>query len=251
VLEDCLSAQLRATPRGAIARFFGVCPLTWQARAAYRAAVHQRQTQRVFSQLGPEFAVLRTMSAEIEPDHLVIGPPGIFAVTTRGFPAKRVRVGGARFLVNGRKNGCVPLARRGAAELSRELSEVAGAHIDVTPVIVVIDPRSLSLSEPEIAVTESAKVARWFAGMPRSISDDTAEYLAAVAAMPGTWQRDGAAGDDEERHADRFDRLRLEVEAARERAHHWMYAALSVLAGAAAVAAVASSSTVMSWMGLS
>jgi len=251
VLEDCLSAQLRATPRGAIARFFGVCPLARQARADYRAAVRQQRTQKVFSQLGPEFTVLHTTSAEIEPDHLVIGPPGIFAVTTRGFPAKRVRVGGARVLVNGRKNGCVPLARRGATELSRELSAVAGAHIDVMPVIVVVEPRSLSLREPEIAVTESAKVARWFAGMPRSISDDTAGYLAAVAATPGTWQPDCATNDDAERHADRFERLRLEVEAARERARHWMYAALSVLAGGAVVVAAASSGAVLSWMGLS
>lgn len=250
VLEECLSAQLRARPRGAIARFFGVSPLRREARSDYQAALRERRTHTVFSRLGSEFTVLHTASAETAPDHLVIGPPGIFAVTTRGFSAKRIKVGGAIFMVNGRRDGCVEAARRDASEVSRQFSDVAGAHIEVTPLIVVVEPRSLSLNAPEVAVTESTKVARWFAQLPRTLSGDTVAYLATVAGMPGSWLPSGEASHDAERHAQRFDRLRREVEAARDRAHHWLYAAISVLVGGGAVAAVASSDSLLVWMGL-
>ncbi|MEO7123630.1 MAG: hypothetical protein ABI400_11050 [Lacisediminihabitans sp.] len=251
VLEDCLSAQLRARPRGAIARVFGLSPLQREVRPDYLAALRERNTHTVFSRLGPEFTVLRTASVETTPDHLVIGPPGMFAVTTRGFSAKRIKVGGAKFMVNGRKNGAVAVARRDAAEASREFSDIAGAHIEVTPLIVVVEPRSLSLNAPDVAVTESAKVARWFAGLPRTLSDDTISYLTTVAEMPGSWLCDCEPSGDGERHAQRFDRLRCEVDAARNRARHWIYGAVSVVVGGGAVVAVASSNSLLLWMGLS
>lgn len=234
-----------------VGRFFGLSPLARDARADYRAALREQRTRIVFSRLDAAFTVLHTASAETEADHLVIGPPGVFAVTTRGFSAKRIRVGGARFVVNGRRNGCVPVARRGAVEVSRQFSDIAGAHIEVTPVIVVVEPRSLTLKEPGVAVTESAKVARWFAGLPRTLSDETVGYLASVASTPGSWLAAGETSDDAERHAQRFDRLSREVDAARERSRHWIYAAVSVLVGGAAVAVVATSSGLMSLMGLS
>lgn len=251
VLEACLSAQLRATPRGIIARLFGVSPLRREVRSDYRVALRERSTRAVFSGLGAEFTVLHSASSETVPDHLVIGPSGIFAVTTSAFSAKRIRVGGAVFMVNGRKNGCVEAAQRDAAQVARQFSDIAGAHIEVAPLIVVVEPRSLSLNEPKVAVTESAKVAKWFAQLPRTLSDDTVRYLVTVAGMPGTWLPSSTLSDDVERHAQRFDRLRCEVDTARDRAHHWLYGVGAVFAGGGAVAIVASSAVLRSLLGLS
>ncbi|WP_349898330.1 hypothetical protein [Parafrigoribacterium soli] len=250
VLEECLRAQLKARQRGAVARLFGVSPLHREARADYHAALSGARAATVYSRLGAEFTVLETIAAD-GPDHLIIGPPGIFTVTTRSFPAKRVRVGGARFLVNGRKSGCVAAAKRDAADVSLQFSDIAGTHIEVTPVIVVIEPRSLSLHAPDVAVTESARVARWFAGLPRVLSDDTIEYLSTVAALPGTWRCSVEASHDAERHAQRFDRLRREVDDAHRRARTWLYLTLSVFTGGAAVAAVAFSDSLLALVGIS
>jgi hypothetical protein len=251
VLEECLSAQLRATPRGAIARFFGVSPLRREVCPDYRAALRERSTRAVFLGLGAEFTVLHATSIETAPDHLVIGPPGIFAVTTSGFSAKRIKTGGTVLTVNGRKNGCVEAAQRDAAQVAQQLSDIAGAHIEVTPLIVVVEPRSLSLNAPEVAVTESAKVARWFTQLPRTLSDDTIAYLAVVAGMPGNWLPGITSSNNAERHAQRFDRLRCEVDAARDRAHHWWYGLAAILAGGGAVAIVASSEFLRALIGLS
>ncbi|HXD62087.1 MAG TPA: hypothetical protein VN619_09185 [Lacisediminihabitans sp.] len=250
VLEECLRAQLNARQRGVIARFFGVSPLRREARADYRAALSGARSATVYSRLGEEFTVLEAIAGD-GPDHLIIGPPGIFTVTTKSFSAKRVRVGGARFMVNGRRNGCVEAAKRDAEDASLQFSDIAGTHIEVTPVIVVVEPRSLSLHTPDVAVTESARVARWFAGLPRMLSDDTIDYLSTVAELPGRWQPTAEASHDAERHAQRFDRLRREVEAANRRARSWLYVGLAVLAGGAAVAAMAISDPLLAWVGLS
>lgn len=254
VLEECLRAQLRARPRGAVARFFGLSPLHPEARARYRKALGELRAATVFSRLGPEFTVLRAVSeksAEQGPDHLIVGPPGIFAVTTKSFSAKRIRVGGASFMVNGRKNGCVVTAQRDAAQASLQLSDIAGTHIEVAPLIVVVEPRSLSLNSPQIAVTESARVARWFATLPRTLSDDTIQYLSTIAELPGEWRVSADASDDTQRHTQRFDRLRREVDAARHRARNCLYVSLSMLVGGGAVAVTVFSEPLLAMVGLS
>jgi hypothetical protein len=69
--------------------------------------------------------------------------------------------------------------------------------------------------------------------------------------LPGRWQPTAEASHDAERHAQRFDRLRREVEAANRRARSWLYVGLAVLAGGAAVAAMAISDPLLAWVGLS
>ncbi len=232
VLEECLSAQLRARPRGPIARFFGLSPLHPDVRSRYRAAVGELQIATVFSQFGPTFTVLEPATATgVGPDHLVVGPPGLFTVAVKGFSAKRIRADGPRFLINGHKAGHVANAFHDAEQVSQQLSGIAGTHIEVTPLIVVVDPASLTLKAPQVAVTESVRVARWFLALPRTLSDETIEYLSTVAESQGTWRMCGDVGDDSRRHNQRFDRLRDEVEAARRRSRIWLLGSASVLAG--------------------
>jgi hypothetical protein len=250
VLEECLSAQLRARPRGAIARFFGLSPLHPDARVRYRAAVSEVRIATVFSQLGSTFTVLEPITATgTEPDHLIVGPPGLFTVAVKGFSAKRIRADGPRFLVNGHKAGHVANALRDAERVSQQLSDTAGTHIDVTPLIVVVDPASLTLKAPHVAVTESVRVARWFLALPRTLSDETIEYLSTVAESQGAWRMCGDVGDDTRRHTQRFDRLRGEVEAARRRSRIWLFGSASVLAGGVVAVAAAFSESLLQLAG--
>jgi hypothetical protein len=251
VLEECLSAQLRARPRGPIARLFGLSPLHPDARLRYRAAVGEFQSATVFSQLGPTFTVLEPVTVTgTGPEHLIVGPPGLFTVTVKGFSAKRIRADGPRFLINGHKAGHVANALRDAEQVSRQLSDIAGTHIEVTPLIVVVDPASLTLKTPQVAVTESARVARWFLTLPRTLSDDTIEYLATVAESPGTWRVCADVGDDSRRHTLRFDRLRDEVETARHRSRVWLLGSSSVLVGGVVAVVAAFSEPLLELIGL-
>lgn len=250
VLEECLSAQLRARPRGPIARFFGLSPLHPDARARYRAALGELNMAIVFSQLGPTFTVLEPVAPGAGPDHLIVGPPGLFTVTTRGFSARGIRADGPRFLLNRHRAGYVANALHHAEQTSLQLSAIAGTHIDVTPLIVAVESAPLTLKTPQVAITESARVARWFLGLPRTLSDDTIEYLSVVAQSPGTWRACGEVGDDSKRHGQRFDRLRHEVDAARRRFRVSLLASVSVLAGVAVAVAAAFSRLLLELFGL-
>jgi hypothetical protein len=251
VLEECLSAQLRARPRGPLARFFGLSPLHPDARARYRAAVGELNMAIVFSQLGPTFTVLEPVApTDTGPDHLIVGPPGLFTVTTEGFSARRIRADGPRLLLNRHRAGYVANALRDAEQTSLQLSEIAGTHIDVTPLIVAVESAPLTLKTPQVAITESARVARWFLGLPRTLSDDTIEYLSVVAESPGNWRACGDVGDDSKRHGQRFDRLRREVDAARRRFRVSVLASISVLAGVAVAVAAAFSRPLLAFIGL-
>ena len=251
VLEECLSTQLKARPRGGIARFFGRSPLHPDARSHYRAALGESNLATVFSQLGPTFTVLEpTAPTGTGPDHLIVGPPGLFTVGTKGFSAKRIRADGPRFLVNGHKAGHVANALQDAEQTSRQLSDIAGTRIEVTPLIVVVDPVSLTLKAPQVAVTESARVARWFLALPRTLSDETIGYLSAVVESSGAWRACGDVDDDSRRHAQRFDRLRQEVDAARRRSRIWLFGSLSVLVGGGVAAVTAFPEPLLGLIGL-
>jgi hypothetical protein len=251
VLEECLSAQLRARPRGPIARFFGLSPLHPDARSRYRAAVGELQSATVFSQLGPTFTVLEPVTeTDAGPEHLIVGPPGLFTVTVRGFTAQRIRADGPRFLINGHKAGHVANALRDAGQVSHQLSDTAGTHIEVTPLIVVVDPASLTLKTPQVAVTESVRVARWFLALPRTLSDETIEYLSTVAGSPGSWRVCVDVGDDSRRRTRRFDRLRHEVETARRRSRIWVFGSVSVLAGGVVAVLAAFAEPLLGLVGL-
>lgn len=251
VIEECLSAQLGARPRGPIARFFGRSPLRSDARLCYRAALGELHISTVFSQLGPAFTVLESaVAADAGPDHLIVGPPGLFTVNIKGFSAKQTRADGPRFLINGHRAGHVANALSDAAQASRQLTEIAGTHIEVTPLIVVIDPSSPTLKSPQVAVTESVRVARWFLTQPRTLSDDTIEYLSTVAELPGNWRACTDVSDDTRRHTHRFDRLRREVEAARRRSRNWLFVSLSVLIGGGVSVVAALSKLLFQLLGL-
>ncbi|MEO6944514.1 MAG: hypothetical protein ABI053_07370 [Lacisediminihabitans sp.] len=186
----------------------------------------------IFSQLGPTFTLLEPVEPTSSgPDHLILGPPGLFAVTTKGFSAKRIRADGPRFLINGHRAGHVANAVRDAELTSHQLSNVAGTRIQVTPLIVVVDAASLTLKAPQVAVTESARIAHWFADLPRTLSDDTITFLSAVVESPGTWRACSDVGDDSRRHIQRFDRLHEEVDSAHHRFRMWLFASASVLVG--------------------
>jgi hypothetical protein len=73
-------------------------------------------------------------------DHLVIGPPAIFALNTKHLSGK-VTVYDRAILQNGRKTDFLPAVRREAQIASRRLSAATGLLVVAHPVIVLMGPR--------------------------------------------------------------------------------------------------------------
>lgn len=198
------------------------------------------------SRLDPAFTVLRAVPTDQgdedadrsgpSGDHVVIGPPGIFSLNAKSHAGRRVRAAGNRLLVNGRRSDQLDHCLHETGRASTLFSSIAGTAVDVTPIVVVVDPTSVTLKSPEVDILEVEEVPQWFATLPRQLSDDTIAHFSAIAERSGTWRSPADANDDTLRHTQRFERLEREVNRARRRARRWMFG--GVTAGLVVVAAV-------------
>jgi hypothetical protein len=116
---------------------------------------------------------------------------------------------------------------------ARVTSPGVDAPIDVTPVIAVVDPGSLTIKSPPIGaiVVVSNRLARTITRRPRVLSDATIAAIVDCAADPETWHSGYYAPDATPQRQAQFSRLRHQVDAAARRRIAW------ALGGVVAVAA--------------
>ena len=119
------------------------------------------------------------------------------------------------------------------AVIARVTSPGVDAPIDVTPVIAVVDPGSLTVTSPPtgVIVVVSNRLARTITRRPRVLSDATIAAIVDCAADPETWHSGDYAPDATPQRQAQFSRLRHQVDAAARRRIAW------ALGGVVAVAA--------------
>jgi hypothetical protein len=86
--------------------------------------------------LGPQWRIVDYNLDD--PDFLAIGPGGVFQVTVCDHGRSRVQLAGDVVQVDGRRPPYVALARRDAARISQQMSQVAGRRIPVIPVVAFL-----------------------------------------------------------------------------------------------------------------
>ena len=241
VITECLRIQATRRRQSRIAHFFGVSPLTPDARSWYRGALGEIQVAKALKNLGPEWTVLHAVpvgSGTSDIDHVLIGPGGIFTINTKNHSGQRVWVGGEQLLVNGHRTNHIRDARFEARRASKLLSPGAGDPADVTPVIAVVDPGSLTFGRKRpdgILVLSSSQLARTVTRRKRRLSDAAIQTYVALAEQRGTWHSDSRVLDDTLRHEARFHRLQHDVAVARRRRTGWMLAGLALATSMIAV----------------
>ena len=83
-------------------------------------------------------------------DHVLVGPAGVFTVNTKNHSGQSVWVAGRTLMVAGKKTRHLYNAAYEAARASKLLSAGVGAAVDVTDLVVVLDPKSLTIkSRPD------------------------------------------------------------------------------------------------------
>lgn len=236
VMTECLRLQADARPQSRIARFFGANPLTPGARGWYRDAVGEIRNAKQLKNLGPGFTLLHSASDDGS-DHLVIGPTGVYTITTRNHSGYRILVADDVLTVNTRRTHHIRDSRFEAARAEKLLDPKASGQVTVVPLIAIVDPRSLAFGRPrpaDVLVVASSQVARTITRRERVLQDATISELVARAELDGDWHADARVLDETLRHEDRFARLRQSVDAAARRRALWI--TLGVLAVLAAVA---------------
>jgi hypothetical protein len=232
VSRNCLEIQESSRPRGILPRLAGADPLHPNAVASYRRALAELRVARLLATLGPDYRVLHAVPDGVEHiDHLLIGPPGVFALTTTSHPGRRLEAHGSTFLVDGQRTPTLTAAEREARAATRSLTRATGAPVAVTPVVIVVGARSIDHEEGtgSVEVLDSRDLIAWVRARPVEYGPDIVASIARAAEERTTWRplavEPGGTADPSEG----FDRLHRQVVAARRIRILWFAGSVAAL----------------------
>lgn len=284
VLHECLRIQSETPPRGAIAIFFGRSPLRHDAKDWYQAAVGQVAVSSQLRELGPGWTTLQSAEASAtasasggaaDVDHLVIGPLGVFSITTVVADGRRVTVAADTLSIGRHRSDALARAAARADAVAAGLSAIAGAPITVTPVVAVVGATLVAGASTSAKTTPSAstksvdtarampaqkktpqqsvtvpdvipskRLVRWLSLRPAALTSAAVVGISTIAATAG-WTVLPAITDDGARAQQRFERLRRDVETAKRRRTAWIIAATAIAIGAIGLGVLLAVGTVM------
>jgi hypothetical protein len=226
-IQQCLELQSEVPPLGRMARVFGVSPLAQNARSWYLGALGEIVVAEKLERLGEGWHVINAIpvgAGGCDIDHVVIGPTGVFTINTKAHANKKVWAAGQSLRINGFRQDYIRNSQHEAERASKLLTSAVGRPIEATPLIVMVGISELNygLHKPEVDVVTSRGIVRNLRRRPRILSPDAVAEIADVASRRGTWHRDAIVLDDTQRHVQRFERLRHEVDAATYRRKAWV-----------------------------
>jgi hypothetical protein len=232
---DVVRAQAAAPRRSLVARILGISPLTSESRASYGGALGELLVGDVLARLGPTWDVLHDLPlGQTALDHLVIGPAGAFTVRAASFGRVDVVVDGTAIVAAGETRTDIEQSIDEAAEAASILSAAAGEPVHVTPLLVVVDPKRLTVKNPAdtVLVVASWELEHVVTRLPRTLSGDEVASLSDVADLVTTWPRGDAVelNDTQQLYRD-FSAVRADVRVALGRRILWIVAGLGALYG--------------------
>lgn len=243
-IQDCLRIQAHAVPNGPMAKLFGRCPLDAAALTSYSTALAEGAIAGVLTTLSREWTVLQARpapSGQNVVDHMLIGPSGLYAITTIDHGGRRVVVDGESLSIGRSKSDVLGRSRTEAARIAQQISVRVKAAVEVTPVVVVVTPVSMKVGATHgvVTVLPSTEVHDWLIGQPRIHEASALTTYERVVLDQSEWKPVVRVTDDTMRHINRFGRLQQDVNSAGVRARTWSRVAVAgIVAGVAGLAAV-------------
>jgi Nuclease-related domain len=244
-MSDVVAARETFVPRSRFARFFGASPLSPEMRPLYRAALGEVLVGDMLDTLGPRWDVLHVVPIDggaKDIDHLVIGPPGVFSITTESFPGQEIKLNGDLLTVGTQRFDDVSDARSLGESAAELLSRAARRSVSVTPLLVVVTPTKLGFREQPAGVTvvSSRHLLHHLNHLAPTLSGEDVASISDVAEQDTTWQSTPAPILDVHQLGDDFDSLRAEVLEAMQIRAFWGVAAGAIAAFGiwAAIAAI-------------
>ncbi|WP_457962602.1 NERD domain-containing protein [Arthrobacter sp. D1-29] len=227
VIEELLDQQGHVPPRTTLQRIFGASPLSPDTWPWYKGALGEIAVGKILERLGREWLVLHavpvgTGSSDI--DHILVGPAGVFTVNTKNHSGQSVWVAGRTFMVAGQKTRHLYNAEHEAERASRLLSTAVGTAVDVVGIVVVVNPKSLTVKTrpKQVAVLTDTQLLGWLNRCRRELPPEEVAQIASAAVLPGTWHRKPAPQDDRRVLEQNFEALRQRVNQARRRRAAWV-----------------------------
>jgi hypothetical protein len=162
-----------------------------------RGAEGEEQVAAELARLDERWAVIHDLTIGRKGanlDHLVIGPPGIFALNTKNLTG-RLTVYEHAILQNGQRTAFVPAALREARSVQDRLSAAVRREVRAWSVLVVLGCRVQIRRPPaNLTVVEGWRLRWWLDGLSaRNLDPAQVFELERAARTPGTWLAPRAA----------------------------------------------------------
>jgi hypothetical protein len=215
-IVELLDAQSSLAPRAIAARMFGVTPLSVETRALYQAAVGEIRVGEALEAMGEGWEVIHALPVDSENsdiDHLAIGPSGVYIIATRNHSRQVVWASQRTLMVGGIRFPDIRNMEYEMGRVERLLSTAIGRAVEVSGILAVVDPKSLTVRQKhrDVEVLAADQLESFLTMRRRVLSPEDVRELAAAASKPETWHPDVSTAVDTADLAARFAALRLEV----------------------------------------
>jgi hypothetical protein len=201
LLEQVLLRQAAARPRTRLERLVGRDPVEPDARPWYTGAIGERSVAARLSALPPGWTVLHSLpvgrnGADI--DHLVVGPGGVFTITTKHHVDASVWVAGRTVLVAGSSRAIVQKAEAEARRVDRIVARVCVDPPAVRPIVAVVGAKRVTVRRPPRVVTvlRAEQLRRFLRSQPQRLTPVQIGALVAAFDDPDTWLPTVEAGPE-------------------------------------------------------
>lgn len=151
--------------------------------SASEGHVHQAVAQR-FAKLPAGWTVLRGLSTRWDRrshDHLVIGPPGVYACMSRYLDGT-VQVHARRFRLDGRPRQDYAQVMAAAARIRQRLEGVLAEPVDLEAVLVIVGADVRVVRQPDhLTVVHVRDVRQWLEGQPPRLTATDVDVMTRAA----------------------------------------------------------------------
>lgn len=195
-IDRTMAARARSARPSAVRRVFGGSPVGSAEREAFDAARGERIVGRELDALPTEWVVLHSLTSpggSGDLDHVVVGPGGLFAVTTRFVVGDRVVVAEDHLLTGG---WSMPFARA-SASATRRTAQLASRSLPpaVVPrgVVIVAGAHGVRVGarSRSVEVHDVRRVRDWLGSLPPVLDAASVERVAARIAAAFEAERGG------------------------------------------------------------
>ncbi len=178
-----------APVRTFFARLFGIHT---DERAFRVGADGEEMVGQQLAQLDDRWRVLHSVpvgDGDIDIDHVVIGPGGVFTLNTKHHARSKVWVADRAILVGGQKTHYLRNSRHEASRATDLLTSACGFDVHVEPIIVVIAKELTVRSQPVgVHVVPRHRIASWLERRPATLACATVDAVYDAARRDTTWR---------------------------------------------------------------
>ena len=215
-IAELLAAQSELPQRSLLGRIVGQSPLTTETRLLYQAAIGEIEVGDALEALGDGWVVLHCLpvaAGASDIDHLVIGPSGVYIVATRNHAKQTVWASQRTLMVGGIRYPDIRNMEYEMGRVERILSVAAGFQIEVSAILAVVSPKSLTVRQKhrDVEILTAAQLDQWLTLRRRVLAPEDVMAIAEAAQKSSTWHMDDTPRVDAITMREGFENLRGEV----------------------------------------